>query len=497
LGGADNRKEDNDMKLSGLFSTGTLAKAVLAALLVFGLALTGCGDNGGGGGGNEDLKAPAAPGKPVITAAEEQLTASWEAVSNADSYEAMIDSVPPAHHEVKSTDKTSVTFTGLTNDTEYTVKVRAKNTVGTSEYSEDATGTPIAATEAPAAPSAPTATAEYNAITVSWTGVAGATKYQVWYGTSDSSSSATKYGDDITSGLSATITVTTTGQYYVWVKAGNSIGYSDFSPPATATVTALDPVIGTWYSSGETWEFKDNGAVEIRGEYVDDNGQNQSYTGNYTYDSTTNRIYYTYGTPPGLYGTYAVSGDKLTITRTYSDSYERQGTGSGLTGTWRRGSGDYTSYTEYTFPSASAGKVTETYVSGNEDDSDTYEYDYTVSGNNKITMTLEQHIATLEGDTLNEYMGKTPTLFTRKGSGSGVVGTWEAGTGGDKVTVVITTSTLTYTAGGQTEQMPCRIDGNDLYVVYSWECTYSIDTTVTPQVLTLTEERTDEYTRKD
>jgi hypothetical protein len=254
--------------------------AVLLLTAVF--TLTGCPNPSDPG-----PQGPGEPGDLTVTAAENQLTASWSTVSSADSYEAQITGGVMQEKEIT---QTSVTFTGLDNGTEYTIRVRAKNARGASEYHE-AKGTPVAATTAPDAPAAPAVTAAYNVITVSWTGVTGATKYQVYYGASGDPGSAVQLPGDITGGLEAAITVTATGPYYVWVKAGNSKGWSGYSPAATATVTSLDPVIGTWTrtrSDGtvSTFQFKDDGTLEVTWEY-DDGPETDSYT----YDSATKKIY--------------------------------------------------------------------------------------------------------------------------------------------------------------------------------------------------------------
>jgi hypothetical protein len=375
---------------------------------------------------------------------------------------------------------------GLVNDTEYTIKVRAKNAVDYSAAYSEAKGTPVAATEKPVKPGQPTTVVEYNAITVSWAGVTGATKYQVVYGPSDNLASATQYGGDITT-LSTTITVAATGTYYVWVRAENSKGYSEFSPSATATVTNRDPVIGTWTGTNDgavqTYTFNDDGTLERVENY-----DGEEYSDTYTYNSATKRIYYQWGNPPELYGTYSVSGNKLSLTRTYSDSYTRHSGSSGLIGAWRRNYGG-TSYDEYEFKSD--GKVIERYVSGGEvEDED--EYSYTTSGN-KISYSQERHAAQLSGNTLNVYMGGEPEAFTRQ-SGSGVVGTWKIGEGNEAITLVITSSKVTI-SGAQSGEYPCRIEGNDLYITRAWEFSFIIDTSATPHILTLTEEWTETYDR--
>jgi hypothetical protein len=71
-------------------------------------------------------------------------------------------------------------------------------------------------------------------LTLSWTSVEGALSYEVWLGPVNNSASASKYGADISSPLSATISGLTNGTtYYVWVKAKNGAGVSGFSPVAS------------------------------------------------------------------------------------------------------------------------------------------------------------------------------------------------------------------------------------------------------------------------
>jgi hypothetical protein len=125
----------------------------------------------------------------------------------------------------------------------------------------------------PAAPGAPTLTVGDTELGVSWTAVADADAYEVWYGTTDVSGDATQFGGDV-AGTSTTITgLTNDTLYYVWLKAKNSLGTSDFGPSASATpapppaVLVLDfeaDAIGTVY--GEMgW-----GADDITADVVDD-----------------------------------------------------------------------------------------------------------------------------------------------------------------------------------------------------------------------------------
>jgi hypothetical protein len=80
----------------------------------------------------------------------------------------------------------------------------------------------------------------------------------VWYGTTSYSALAAQYGADVT-GLSATISRLTNGTvYYVWVKAKNSGGTSDFSLPASGTPEDSGISSDITYS-GSTWVLQEDG----------------------------------------------------------------------------------------------------------------------------------------------------------------------------------------------------------------------------------------------
>jgi hypothetical protein len=99
----------------------------------------------------------------------------------------------------------------------------------------------------PQAPQAPTLIAGSGQIALSWEKVERASLYEIWGGITDNVASAECYNVDI-SGTGAT-TITTTianlkygASYSIWIKAKNSAGASDFSPPGTAT-TFTNPVL--------------------------------------------------------------------------------------------------------------------------------------------------------------------------------------------------------------------------------------------------------------
>jgi hypothetical protein len=86
----------------------------------------------------------------------------------------------------------------------------------------------------PEAPDAPVVTASSGSLIVQWTAVERALAYEVWMGTTNNSAYATKRADVL--GVSTTLTdlaIETT--YYIWLKAKNDTGTSEFSPVASGT----------------------------------------------------------------------------------------------------------------------------------------------------------------------------------------------------------------------------------------------------------------------
>ena len=135
---------------------------------------------------------------------------------------------------------TSDTIAGLTTATTYQVRVRARNSVGTSDWSTAATHT----IGRPSAPAAPTLTASNAQLTATWTAASDSGSaiidYDVEYCSSNcaSDSSWTSIADTTDStALTATITGLNNGTtYQVRVSAQNSIGNGPWSPAASIKV---------------------------------------------------------------------------------------------------------------------------------------------------------------------------------------------------------------------------------------------------------------------
>jgi len=196
---------------------------------------------------NNEVPATPVISLPIIPGIN-QLTVSWEICGGASSYEVYVNTVPSRPPTAAiTTNKTSAVITDLENGIDYYFWVRAVNETGESGYSSVAAGTPRIPDAAPIAPDRPVLTAGSRKLGVSWQAVELAAAYEVWFGTSNNSSQAQKFGNDITRGVTET---TITGlnnetTYYVWIKAKNSVGESGFSPPANAKPSAFVDVPDT------------------------------------------------------------------------------------------------------------------------------------------------------------------------------------------------------------------------------------------------------------
>jgi len=185
--------------------------------------------------------APAVPARPVLVARNKELAVSWQAVELAAAYEAWFGTSGNSAQAQKyngDISGTETVITGLTNETTYCVWIKSKNVAGTSGFSLPANGTPSAFAVLPETPSVPTVVVGSRELTVSWPLVEGALFYEVWTGATGNSASAAKHGADI-SGTSITLANLENGiTHYIWVRAKNNIGASDFSPVASGTPSA-------------------------------------------------------------------------------------------------------------------------------------------------------------------------------------------------------------------------------------------------------------------
>lgn len=196
---------------------------------------------------------PPAPTGVSLQPGNGQMTVTWPSVAGATSYNIYYGT----NSALTTTNSTKVTgvmsgniITGLTNGSTYFVLVTAVGMGGESIASTSVFTTPIAP---PSAPTGVTLLPGNAQITVSWTAVAGATSYNVYYSTNAgiTPALATKV-PGVTSG-NALLGLTNGTTYYVVVTAVNAGGESiastiasvaPITPPAAPTGVTLVPAPG-------------------------------------------------------------------------------------------------------------------------------------------------------------------------------------------------------------------------------------------------------------
>jgi fibronectin type 3 domain-containing protein len=212
-------------------------------------------NNGGGGVLSERAQLAltlAAPQNVSLTPGNGSLTASWEAVTLADSYKVYYGTTSTRPQEAEQTvTGTSVTIESLSNGATYYVWVQAANMGGGGVLSERAQ---LALTLA--APQNVSLTPGNGKITVQWEAVNGASSYKVYY--SVSTTQPAEAAQTVT-GTSVTIEGSSNGTtYYVWVQAANMGGGGTVSERAQLTLT-LDAPQSITLSAGDgrltaSWE---------------------------------------------------------------------------------------------------------------------------------------------------------------------------------------------------------------------------------------------------
>ncbi len=184
---------------------------------------------------------PAAPSSPSgvgVAAGNGQVIVTWNAVTGATSYNIYYRSAPNvtiANGTKVANAASGGAITGLTNGTAYYFVVTAVNAGGESAISSEVGATPQV--PAPGAPTGISVTGGVSQATVSWTAVAGAASYNIYY---DTASGVIPTGDKVTKITGATSGYAVTGllngtRYYFVVSAVNAGGESAVSSEVNVT----------------------------------------------------------------------------------------------------------------------------------------------------------------------------------------------------------------------------------------------------------------------
>ncbi|RUT78903.1 fibronectin type III domain-containing protein [Ancylomarina longa] len=196
------------------------------------------------------LVAPTAPATPVnLTASNityNSFTISWDAVSNADDYDLDLRPTGGSWTTVNLTNNT-YNYTSLNAETTYEFRVRANNTVGSSNYTAIASATTLVA---PAVPGIPTnvmaSNITYNSFTISWDTVSDADDYDL--DIRESGGSWTSFNTSTTSYNYNNATASTT--YEFRVRANNNVGSGNYSAIGTLSTDPIPvPAIPTGLSA--------------------------------------------------------------------------------------------------------------------------------------------------------------------------------------------------------------------------------------------------------
>ena len=199
--------------------------------------------------------------KPVVTLTalepvdnKGRIEVNWNSNSNATSYNVHYseNNVFSSYQEISvANNQNSIIIDGLKNGTIYYIRVKAfdnettiSSSTGESDYS-----TASSIITPPIYPVIDGATPSGDEITVYWTTVKGALGYKVFYSESNNPTNATEAGT--TADTNYTISGLSNGtSYYVWVKAYNNSGESNYSTASSITTLPDFPTIKDIIASG-------------------------------------------------------------------------------------------------------------------------------------------------------------------------------------------------------------------------------------------------------
>ncbi|MDR3171522.1 MAG: fibronectin type III domain-containing protein [Treponema sp.] len=155
-------------------------------------------------------------------------------------------STPPENAPLVTVSETGAVIPGLTNNTSYTVWVRASNTAGKSTAYVRDTKAPAVQPGVPTmAPGTPTVEAGDGKLTLTWNQVSGVPRYKLYYNTSNNFSSATEFSQIIPANaptVRADINgLDNTKAYFVWVQSWNSKCVTKDAPYSANITASVQP----------------------------------------------------------------------------------------------------------------------------------------------------------------------------------------------------------------------------------------------------------------
>jgi large repetitive protein len=185
--------------------------------------------------------APQPPANLTAAAGSGQVSLSWSASTGATTYSVFRGTSSGGESTtalVANLTGTSFTDTTVTIGTTYFYVVKAVNSTGASNSSNETSATPGPTVVIPSAPTGLSAAVGNSQITLTWNASTGATSYNVFRGTTTGGESAAAIAQNLTALTFTDTTVTNGTTYFYKVSASNSAGVSAQSNEASATPVA-------------------------------------------------------------------------------------------------------------------------------------------------------------------------------------------------------------------------------------------------------------------